>query len=68
MTMVNPGKLKLDPLGWRKTTAGGEWWRTGTLPGTSALVKRQPNGLSWVILSNTSTYKGPHLALEMDHA
>lgn len=64
MTMVNPGKL--DPLGWRKTSSSGEWWRTGTLPGTSALVKRQPDGLSWVILSNTSTYKGPHLALEMD--
>ena len=64
MTMVNPEKL--DPLGWRKTNASGEWWRTGTLPGTSALVKRQPDGLSWVILSNTSTYKGPHLALEMD--
>lgn len=64
MTMVDP--LKLDPLGWRKTTENGEWYRTGTLPGTSALVKRQPDGLSWVILSNTSTYKGPHLAMEMD--
>jgi CubicO group peptidase (beta-lactamase class C family) len=63
MTMVT---RKLDPLGWRKTNESGEWWRTGTLPGTSALVKRQPNGLSWVILSNTSTYKGPRLALEMD--
>ena len=56
----------LDPLGWRSTNLRGDWWRTGTLPGTSALVKRQPNGISWVILSNTSTYKGPHLAIEMD--
>ncbi len=56
----------LDPLGWRSTDGNGNWWRTGTLPGTSALVKRQPNGFSWVILSNTSNYKGPRLAVEMD--
>ena len=56
----------LDPLGWRTTNERGEWWRTGTLPGTSAIVKRLPNGISWVILSNTSNYKGPHLAVEMD--
>jgi CubicO group peptidase (beta-lactamase class C family) len=64
MTRVDP--TGLDPLGWRGTTEGGEWWRTGTLPGTSALVKRQPDGISWVILSNTSNYKGPRLAVEMD--
>jgi CubicO group peptidase (beta-lactamase class C family) len=64
MTQVDPHKL--DPLGWRATNQRGEWWRTGTLPGTSALVKRQPDGYSWVILSNTSTYKGPHLAIQMD--
>ena len=64
MTRVDPKKL--DPLGWRSTNERGEWWRTGTLPGTSALVKRQPNGYSWVILSNTSNYKGPRLAIEMD--
>jgi len=57
---------KLDPLGWRATNERGEWWRTGTLLGASALVKRQPDGYSWVILSNTSTYKGPHLAVEMN--
>lgn len=64
MTQVDP--YGLDPLGWRATNEKGEWWRTGTLPGTSALVKRQPDGISWVILSNTSNYKGPHLAKEMD--
>jgi len=56
----------LDPLGWRATNENGEWWRTGTLAGTSALVKRQSDGISWVILSNTSNYKGPRLAVEMD--
>lgn len=56
----------LDPLGWRSTNENGEWWRTGTLPGSSVLVKRQPNGISWVMVTNTSNYKGPHLAIEMD--
>jgi CubicO group peptidase (beta-lactamase class C family) len=65
MTRVNPEGL--DPLGWRGTNESGEWWRTGTLAGSSAIVKRQPDGISWVILSNTSTYKGPNLATEMDH-
>ena len=64
MTKVDPKGL--DPLGWRSTNENGEWWRTGTLPGTSALIKRQPDGLTWVILSNTSNYKGPKLAIEMD--
>ena len=64
MTTVDPNGL--DPLGWRGTNSNGEWWRTGTLPGSSALIKRQPDGISWVILSNTSTYKGPKLAIEMD--
>ncbi len=64
--MTNVDISGLDPLGWRATDKNGDWWRTGTLPGTSALVKRQPDGYSWVILSNTSNYKGPHLAIEMD--
>lgn len=64
MTRVDPNGL--DPLGWRGTNKNGEWWRTGTLSGSSALVKREPNGFSWVVLSNTSNYKGPHLAIEMD--
>lgn len=64
MTQVDENGL--DPLGWRSTNENGEWWRTGTLPGSSALMKREPNGISWVIITNTSNYKGPHLAIEMD--
>ena len=46
------------PIGWIETTKRGEWLRSGTLAGTSALMKRQPNGYSWVFLTNTSTWKG----------
>ena len=64
--MTHVDEKGLDPLGWRSTNENGEWWRTGTLPGSSALVKREPNGISWVMITNTSNYKGPHLAIEMD--
>lgn len=64
--MTHVDEKGLDPLGWRSTNEHGEWWRTGTLPGSSALLKRDPNGISWVMITNTSNYKGPHLAIEMD--
>lgn len=64
--MTHVDEKGLDPLGWRSTNESGEWWRTGTLPGSSALLKREPNGISWVMITNTSNYKGPHLAIEMD--
>jgi len=49
-------------LGWNDTKPNGEWTRTGTFAGTSALVKYFPDGECWVFISNTSTYKGPGLA------
>lgn len=45
------------PLGWR-TTKGAHWWRTGTLSGTTALLTRDSNGYSWVIVSNTTPRRG----------
>lgn len=46
-------------LGWNDTTPAKGWSRTGTLAGTSALVKRFPDGECWILITNTSTYKGP---------
>lgn len=48
------------PIGWIETNNRGEWIRTGTLAGTSALMKRQADGYSWVFLTNTSSWKGSH--------
>ncbi len=45
------------PLGWR-SVRGEHWWRTGTLSGTSALLTRDVNGMSWVIVSNTTPRRG----------
>ena len=46
------------PIGWMNTNSRGEWMRSGTLAGTSAMMKRQPDGYSWVFLTNTSCWKG----------
>ena len=46
-------------LGWNDTKPTGEWTRTGTLGGTSALVKYFPDGECWIMITNTSTWKGP---------
>lgn len=49
-------------LGWNDTKPNGEWTRTGTFAGTSALIKTFENGECWIFVTNTSTYKGPALA------
>lgn len=42
-------------LGWmiRPTLEGNSWWHKGTLPGTSTLVARLPNGVTWVVMLNS---------------
>jgi Beta-lactamase class C and other penicillin binding proteins len=49
-------------LGWNDTKPTGEWTRTGTFSGTSALVKYFPDGECWVLVTNTSTWRGAGLA------
>ncbi len=49
-------------LGWNDTKPTGEWTRTGTFSGTSALIKYFPDGECWILVTNTSTWKGPSQA------
>lgn len=49
-------------LGWNDTNPEIGWVRTGTFSGTSALVKRYPDGECWILITNTSTWKGPRQA------
>ena len=44
-------------FGWRGSDKYGTWWRTGYLTGSSALMVRQKDGINWVVMMNTSTYK-----------
>lgn len=46
-------------LGWNDTDPAKGWSRTGTLSGTSALVKYFPDGECWIMFTNTSTWRGP---------
>lgn len=53
-------------LGWNDTHPDKGWSRSGTLSGTTALVKLFPDGECWVFISNTSTWKGPRQAKYTD--
>lgn len=55
--MIDPETAGLGLFGWRGSDNHGTWWRTGYFNGSTALVVRQEDGLNWVILMNTSTYK-----------
>lgn len=46
------------PIGWMRTSKTDDWIRTGTLAGTSAILKRQNDGYTWVFITNTSSWSG----------
>lgn len=54
------------PLGWRSVTDNGNWYRTGSMAGTSAMIKKQPDGVSWVFISNSSCWKGSGLSVDIE--
>ena len=56
MTDVNNS---ISPLGWKTTLENGTWIRTGSFAGTAAMIKRQPDGLTWIVLLNSSAWNGP---------
>lgn len=49
------------PVGWKGTVMDGTWWRTGSFPGSAGMMIRQSDGLSWVVLFNTSAWNGPEI-------
>ncbi|PTN09330.1 serine hydrolase [Mangrovibacterium marinum] len=54
------------PLGWKTTLNNGSWIRTGSMAGTSAMIKRTNDGLTWVFISNTSSWKGSLLSSDIN--
>lgn len=54
------------PLGWKSAYGNGVWWRTGFFPGSTAMAKRLPSGVSWVVLVNTSAWNGPELTNDIN--
>ncbi|MCL3781199.1 class A beta-lactamase-related serine hydrolase [Prolixibacteraceae bacterium JC049] len=63
MTTVRNG---LFPLGWKAAVSNGTWWRTGSMAGTSTMVKRLPDGTIWAILINTSSWRGSKFPREIN--
>ncbi len=55
-----------SPLGWRGVRKN-YWYRTGTLAGTSALVVRYNDGITYAIVFNTNSWKGPEFANDIKY-
>lgn len=62
MTMYSKS---IKPAGWASVTSR-EWMRTGSMAGTSALIKAQKDGYTWVFISNSSSWTGPGLSRQMN--
>lgn len=45
-------------IGWNYTPNNKPWIRTGSLSGTSAIVLKYPDNECWILITNTSTWKG----------
>lgn len=52
------------PMGWMDSR-NGVLTRTGTLSGTSALIKLYADGECWIMISNTSTWRGSRFTKDM---
>ena len=54
-------------LGWNSTHPKKGWNRTGSLAGTSALIRHYPDGECWILVTNTSTYRGNRFTKNTDN-
>lgn len=54
-----------NALGWRDAF-DGNWIRTGSFAGTSAMIVRRSDGLEWVFLTNTSNWQGSKFSYEIN--
>ncbi len=48
-------------IGWASTSKYG-WLRSGSMAGTSALIKKQSDGYTWVFIANSSAWIGPNIS------
>jgi CubicO group peptidase (beta-lactamase class C family) len=59
--LMTDNRNGLAPVGWKTTIDDGTWWRTGSFPGSAGMMKRQADGISWVVLFNSSAWNGPEI-------
>jgi CubicO group peptidase (beta-lactamase class C family) len=65
----NSGNLSQDStrcleIGWRYCNPQ-EWVRTGYFGGTHAVICRRSDGITWVLLTNQSSWRGPYFSFEV---
>ena len=65
INFMTPYGKNAVPAGWASSSSNF-WLRTGSMSGTSALIKAQKNGYTWVFISNSSSWNGPGLARQMN--
>lgn len=64
--MMNRSGSRL-PIGWSNGSFRGDWTRTGSLAGTSAVAKKFKDGSIWVFITNTSAWKGSRFTRNIDY-
>ncbi len=52
---------RYKPIGWASVN-GTQWMRSGSMAGTSALIKKQKDGYTWVFVTNCSAWIGPYFS------
>lgn len=60
MAMETPDELSQKPFGWANRDANGTLTRSGTLDGSTVMVKYYPDGQCWIFIANTDAWRGPH--------
>ena len=62
------GAASYYALGWQVRPTGGDanWWHTGSLPGTSTIIVRTANNMSWVALFNSRPANADAFFNELD--
>lgn len=56
--MIAYSDPELFSLGWNDTNPENGWTRTGSFAGTSALIHYFPDGECWILVTNSSTWRG----------
>jgi len=63
--MITPeDSLENMVIGWKEVNEE-RWLRTGSLIGTGIVVMRQSNGITWVLVTNTSSWRGPRFSYDI---
>lgn len=52
-------------LGWKSIDAE-KWWRTGSLASTGISLTRRNDGISWAVVTNTGSWRGPFFSYEIE--